>query len=82
MNEFRNGNGSTTQIGYVNRNEQRCDGQRGVAGTDHCQVAYKMTCLRINESGNICSYTYGANGADVFQRKCPRCQNGAEGIAY
>jgi hypothetical protein len=36
-----------------------------------------MECL---ESG--CSHVYGANGTDVFHRKCPSCQMGAPGIFF
>jgi hypothetical protein len=75
MEPFRNGGTDTTRIGYVNRNNQRCEGQRGVAGTDHSQTAYRMECLEAN-----CCYVYGANGTDVFQRRCPMCQGGAAGI--
>lgn len=67
----------TTQIGYVNRNNQRCSGHRGVVGNDHEQRAYKMECLEPQ-----CGHVYGANGTDVFQRKCPRCQGGAAGILF
>ena len=66
---FVSGDTRTTQIGYVNRNQQRCDGHRGVAGTDHGQRSYRMHCL-------VCGYTYGANGTDVFQRRCPRPHGG------
>jgi hypothetical protein len=38
---FQNGAGTTTQIGYVNRNDQRCEGHRGVDGTDHGALAEK-----------------------------------------
>jgi hypothetical protein len=75
IDELSSGDTKTTQIGYVNRNQQRCDGHRDVAGTDHGQRAYKMTCLD-------CGHTYGANGTDVFQRKCPGCGGGAEGIPF
>jgi hypothetical protein len=27
-----------------------------------------------------CGYEYGANGSDIFERLCPRCQGGAPGI--
>lgn len=30
---LQSGSGTTTQIGYVNRNNERCEGHRGVAGT-------------------------------------------------
>jgi hypothetical protein len=74
---FQNGTGTTTRIGYVNRNNQRCEGHRGRAGTDHAATAYKMVC---QEPG--CGQVYGANGTDVFQRKCPRCQGGQPGIPF
>lgn len=74
---FRSGDGSTTRIGYVNANNQLCKGHRGVPGNDHSQWAYRMDCL--NEG---CGAIYGANGSDVFQRRCPRCQGGKPGISF
>jgi hypothetical protein len=73
--EFRSGEGRTTKIGSINDNQQRCDGTLGVDGTDHMQSAYRMECL-------ICGFVYGANGSDIHERKCPKCQSGAEGIRY
>lgn len=72
---FQSGSGTTTHIGYVNRKNQRCEGHRGVTGTDHGAIAYKMVC-------QDCDHVYGANGTDVFQRKCPRCQDGRPGIPF
>ena len=72
---FRDGCGRTTKVGYINRNNQECHGHRGRAGTDHYQVAYRMECL-------YCGHVYGANGSDVFQRKCPECQGGEAGIGF
>lgn len=77
MESFVSGSTDTTKIGFVNRNNQRCDGHRGVKGTDHGQLAYRMKCLEPN-----CDYVYGANGTDVFQRKCPKCQKGKDGIPF
>lgn len=77
MTMWENGTTPTTQIGYVNRNNQRCGGHRGVVGTDHGALAYRMECLN-----PACRHEYGANGTDVFQRKCPRCQAGEPGIPY
>jgi hypothetical protein len=77
MEGFVSGGTETTRIGYVNRNNQLCSGHRGIAGTDHGQLAYRMECLR-----SECGHVYGANGTDVFQRKCPRCQGGAVGIFF
>lgn len=70
---FRDGTSKTTQIGYVNRNNQRNLGTQGESGTDHNSSAYRLECLE-------CHYFYLANGTDIFQRKCPKCQNGAPGI--
>lgn len=72
---FHNGKRVTTQIGYVNRNGQRCEGTRDVPGNDHGQYAYKMVC-------QSCGHEYGANGSDVFQRKCPKHQGGEPGIPF
>ncbi|TXH35054.1 MAG: hypothetical protein E6Q92_12280 [Burkholderiaceae bacterium] len=77
MDLFRSGDTETTRIGYVNRNNQLCTGHRGTAGTDHGQVVYRMACMRAD-----CGRIYGANGTDVFQRKCPHCQGGAPGLEY
>ena len=71
------GETTTTQIGYVNRHNQRCGGHRGLAGNDHLQRAYRMECLQ-----PTCGNIYGANGSDVFQRKCPNCQGGQPGIEF
>lgn len=77
MESFSDGGTETTRVGYVNRNNQRCAGHRGMAGTDHGQRSYRMECLEAK-----CGQVYGANGTDVFQRKCPRCQGGAPGIGF
>lgn len=77
MEAFIAGDTETTQIGYVNRNNQKCCGHRGVAGTDHNQRAYRMECLQLD-----CGHAYGANGSDIFQRQCPKCQGGEDGIEY
>ena len=77
MRVFSSGSTDTTKVGYINRNDQLCTGHRGTLGTDHVQVAYRMVCMRVE-----CSHVYGANGTDVFQRKCPKCQAGAPGIDF
>ena len=45
-----------------------------VMGTDHNSIVYEMKCT-------ICRHHYGANGTDIWERKCPKCQNGKPGIA-
>jgi len=72
---WNSGSTETTTIGFENIRNQKVHGHRNVPGTDHCQTAYKLECLD-------CGEIYGANGSDIFQRKCPRCQNGAAGITY
>ena len=59
----------STETGYVNRNNQKNLGRTNEPGTDYGQWFYKMQC------GN-CGYEYKANGTDIFQRKCPKCQGG------
>ena len=77
MSSLRSGSTTTTEIGYLNRNSQRVLGTRGMAGTDHAQYSYKLVC-----EVNDCGEAYGANGSDLFQRKCPKCQGGLPGIEY
>lgn len=74
---FKSGSTKTTEIGYINRNQQKNLGSRGVKGTDHGQVAYKLQCQNPD-----CGVEYGANGTDIFQRKCPTCQGGLPGIEF
>jgi hypothetical protein len=72
---FRSGEGETTKIDSINKNNQKCHGTLGIAGNDHMQYAYRMECLN-------CGYVYGANGSDIFERKYPECQGGEPGIRY
>lgn len=65
----------TTLPGYTNRNNQRVVRNTGITGNDHNQVVYELECLK-------CGQKYGANGTDIFQRKCPNCQAGAKGLSY
>jgi len=74
---FISGDTESTQIGYINRNNQKVLGTRGVPGNDHLQKAYKVVCQQLE-----CGHVYGANGSDLFQRKCPKCQDGKAGIEF
>ena len=73
--KYADGTGRTTQIGYINKNGQENLGHRHQSGNDHCQLAYKMKCHK-------CGHEYGANGSDIFERKCPSCQGGRPGIDF
>lgn len=77
MAEFWSGGSKTVQIGYVNDNGQVCLGTRGRPGNSDGQKSYKMQCSRCG-----CRHVYGANGFDIFERKCPKCQNGAPGLEF
>jgi hypothetical protein len=72
---FKSGKSKTTQIGYKNRNNQRNLGTQEIKGTDYGQYSYKLKCLK-------CGNEYGSNGTDIFERKCPACQNGRPGIPF
>jgi hypothetical protein len=74
---WKSGKSETTQIGYINRNKQKVLGTRNIADNDHFQYSYKIECQNYG-----CGHEYGSNGTDIFQRKCPKCQKGQEGIEY
>ena len=59
----------STDTGYINRNNQRNNGKTDHPGTDSMQWFYEMECLN-------CGHKYMANGTDIWQRKCPKCQGG------
>lgn len=63
----------TTQIGFVNRNGQKVIAGTDLPGTDHNQVVYVLSCLS-------CGNRYGANGSDIFHRRCPHCGAGRPGL--
>jgi Zn finger protein HypA/HybF involved in hydrogenase expression len=46
----------------------------GLPGTDHLQTAYVLECEQ-------CQHRYAANGSDIWERRCPKCQSGQSGIA-
>jgi hypothetical protein len=65
--------GKTTHPGHENRNGQVVIRNTGLPGNDHVQTTYELKCSH-------CGQVYGANGSDIFQRKCPNCQGGAVGL--
>ncbi len=64
----------TTTPGFVNVHGQEVIRNTGKAGTDHGQYIYELKCQH-------CGKHYGANGSDIFERKCPICQKGLPGLA-
>jgi hypothetical protein len=65
----------TTKPGFLNPNGQKNLGRTEppIKGTDHGQYVYIIQCIR-------CGLIYGANGSDIWERKCPKCQGGKPGI--
>ena len=56
----------TTDAGYINKNNQKNLGYRGISETHYNQKFFEMECLD-------CGHKYMANGCDVWLRKCPLC---------
>lgn len=65
----------TTTVGYVSKNGQQVVRATRQPGNDHNQYVYVLQCLECREE-------YGANGSDIWQRKCPRCGGGAPGLSF
>jgi len=71
-------NMNTTAPGYKNRNRQVVIRKTEQKGTDHNQYVHVLECR--NPEQPKCRHRYGANGSDIFQRKCPECQGGENGL--
>lgn len=65
----------TTTPGYVSRRGQTVLRDTGQPGNDHNQRVYVLRC-------GACAHEYGANGSDIWQRRCPACDGGAAGLSY
>ena len=59
--------------GDINRNDQRLLRLSTLPGTDYNARIWVLKCQR-------CSYVYGSNSTDAWERKCPHCQNGRPGL--
>jgi hypothetical protein len=62
----------TTEPGYRNRNGQVVVRKTALPGNDYNQITYVLRCEQ-------CEHEYGANGSDIFQRRCPAHDGGASG---
>lgn len=74
------GSRGTTKSGYRNRNGQVVVRATDQAGNDFGQRVYVLRCEAPGHDHG--SFEYGANGSDIWQRKCPKCQGGKPGLAY
>jgi len=63
----------TTHAGYRNRNNQTVVRPTNLPGNDYLQRVYVLRC-------DMCEFQYGANGSDIFQRRCPACDGGRPGL--
>lgn len=59
--------------GDKNQNEQRLLRKSAQPGTDYNAHVWVLKC-------QLCSNIYGSNSTDVWERKCPKCQNGRPGL--
>ncbi len=65
----------STQPGFTNKNGQTVIQPTGLPGSDHGQSIYLLHC-------DHCEERYGANGSDIWLRRCPKCQGGQPGLQY
>ncbi len=74
-NHGKRSNQNTTDPGYNNKNNQTVIRKTDLPGNHHNQKLYVLRCEE-------CRHEYGANGADIWLRRCPNCQGGAAGLPY
>jgi hypothetical protein len=55
----------TTRLGFENKNGQVVIRRTSKLGTDHNQYIYILRCKH-------CKTIYGANGSDIWERRCPK----------
>lgn len=66
---------NTTAIGYVNKHQQEVVRKTDLPGNDHGQRVYVLRCIP-------CGHKRGANGSDIWLRRCPKHDGGAAGLGY
>jgi len=59
--------------GDTNRHAQRVIRASGAPATDPLQTVYVLECEQ-------CQHRYAAKGADISQRRCPKCQSGKSSL--
>ena len=69
------GGAGTTLPGYRNKDSQFVLRRTDAPGNDYNQHVYVLQCDK-------CRIKYGANGSDIWQRKCPNCGGGRPGLEY
>jgi hypothetical protein len=62
-----------TSIGYRNREGQQVIRKTEREGSAPGQRVFILHCT-------VCDYEYGADGCDIYDRLCPKCQDGPPGL--
>jgi hypothetical protein len=63
-----------TTIGFRNREGQRVIRKTARAGSAPGQRVFVLHCT-------VCDHEYGADGCDIYDRLCPKCQDGPPGLS-
>ena len=63
-----------TTIGYRNREGQQVIRKTDRAGSAPAQRVFILHCT-------VCDHEYGSDGCDIYDRLCPKCQDGAPGLS-
>jgi hypothetical protein len=62
-----------TTIGYRNRDGQEVIRKTEREGSTPGQRIFILHCT-------VCDYEYGTEGSEIYDRLCPKCQDGAPGL--
>ena len=62
-----------TTIGFRNREGQQVIRKTARAGSAPGQRVFVLHCT-------VCDHEYGADGCDIYDRLCPKCQDGPAGL--
>ncbi len=62
-----------TTIGFRNRDGQQVTRKTGREGSAPGQRVFILRCT-------VCEHEYGADGCDIYDRLCPKCQDGPPGL--
>jgi hypothetical protein len=62
-----------TTIGYRNREGQRVIRKTDRVGSAPGQRVFILHCT-------VCDHEYGADGSEIYDRLCPKCQDGPPGL--
>jgi hypothetical protein len=63
-----------TTIGFRNREGQQVIRKTARAGSAPGQRVFVLHCT-------VCDHEYGADGCDIYDRLCPKCQDGPPGLS-